>query len=427
MNDSALYADFAGVVSSAPARRQLKAWVALAVSSLALAGVFALLLALSRIPGVEGVFPWPLDFFHKGLVIHVAFSFVVWFLAVFGGLLHLACLKASGGAPRLDFLGEAATWGVAVSCVLLLVPALMDRGEASLNNYVPVIIDPLYYAGVAILALSMGSAAVRLLANLSGREEPLGPVCIGMACAAAIYLLALVCGGLALWFLRGAEASHAFNEELFWGAGHVLQFVNTALLVTAWFILGRFALGEKSVADGAYRIAAPLLVLSALPAAAFYFMYEAFSADQMMAFTNLQYALAPPALLVAGGVAFSLRGAPIKWSDKLKDPAFLALALSFLTFGAGGVLGLFVDGADTRTPAHYHGVIAGVNLAFMGLFYCLFLPLLGRAAIQGKALRAQFYLFGGGQLFASTGLFLAGGYGAPRKTAGAAQGLENLG
>ena len=129
MSDSPFYADFARVVVGASAKRQLKVWSALAIFSLALAGAFALLLALSRIPGVEGVFPWPLDFFHKGLVIHVVFSFVVWFLAVFGGLLHLASLKASGGAPRLDIFDKVATAGVALSCVLLFVPAFMDLTE----------------------------------------------------------------------------------------------------------------------------------------------------------------------------------------------------------------------------------------------------------------------------------------------------------
>jgi len=96
-------------------------------------------------------------------------------------------------------------------------------------------------------------------------------------------------------------------------------------------------------------------------------------------------------------------------------------------FGAGGFLGLFVDGADTRTPAHYHAVIAAVTLAFMGLFYCLFLPLLDSAVRRTKWLYAQIWMFGGGQFTAALGLFWAGGYGAPRKTAGAAQGLEDFG
>ncbi|OHC73785.1 MAG: hypothetical protein A3G18_05265 [Rhodospirillales bacterium RIFCSPLOWO2_12_FULL_58_28] len=423
-NNSDFYSGFADVAAGDAAGSQLRGWAALATASLATAGIFALLLALSRIPGVEGVFPWPLDFFHKGLVIHVVFSFVVWFLSVFGGLLHLAALKISGGAPRSDNLGKAAVAGTALSCVLLFVPAFLDRGEASLNNYVPVIINPLYYAGVAALAISIGLAALRLLVNLAGRAGPLEPVCFGIVCAAVIYLAALACGAFALGSLWGTEASHAFNEDLFWGGGHLLQFVNVSLLLTAWYMLGRLSIGNV-IGDGAYRASLMLLAPAAPAAIMLYFIFEAFSAEQTIAFTNLQYALAPPTLLAAvaglfGTLGIRRKGRAFPW----KEPAFLALVLSPLVFGAGGMLGLFVDGADTRTPAHYHGVIAGINLAFMGLFYALFLPLLGRTVKRGKALSAQFYLFGGGQFFACIGLFLAGGYGAPRKTAGAAQGLE---
>jgi heme/copper-type cytochrome/quinol oxidase subunit 1 len=107
-----------------------------------------------------------------------------------------------------------------------------------------------------------------------------------------------------------------------------------------------------------------------------------------------------------------------------REPAFLCLALSAALFMVGGAFGLFVDGADTRTPAHYHGVIAAITLAFMGLFYTLLLPALNRPAIPGRAMTSQIFLFAGGQLMACIGLFLAG---APRKTAGAAQGLQDAG
>lgn len=63
----------------------------------------------------------------------------------------------------------------------------------------------------------------------------------------------------------------------------------------------------------------------------------------------------------------------------------------------------------------------------MGLFYALFLPALNRAVNRGKMLYAQIYLFAGGQFLACIGLFLAGGFGTPRKTAGAEQGLEQIG
>ena len=59
-------------------------WVLLALASLAIAGIFAILLVLSRAPITEAKLPWPSDFFSKGLVSHVTLSFIVWFLAVFG-------------------------------------------------------------------------------------------------------------------------------------------------------------------------------------------------------------------------------------------------------------------------------------------------------------------------------------------------------
>ena len=67
-------------------RRQLWQWSTLAVVSLAFAGLFAVLLVLSRAPGTSELVPWPENFFQKGLITHVALSFAVWFLAVFGAL-----------------------------------------------------------------------------------------------------------------------------------------------------------------------------------------------------------------------------------------------------------------------------------------------------------------------------------------------------
>jgi heme/copper-type cytochrome/quinol oxidase subunit 1 len=146
----------------------------------------------------------------------------------------------------------------------------------------------------------------------------------------------------------------------------------------------------------------------------------------MLAFTNLQYALGAAAFGVALVIAwrFVKQGRSVREGMPWRETAFLCLTLSAALFMVGGAFGLFVDGTDTRTPAHYHGVIAAVTLAFMGLFYTHFLPALNRSAIPGRAMAVQIFLFAGGQLMACIGLFLAG---APRKAAGAAQGLKDAG
>ena len=73
-------------------RRELLGWAWLAVGALAVAGVFAILLALSRIPGMENAPFWPLGFFYKGLVIHVVFSLVIWLQGVFAFLTSVGTL-----------------------------------------------------------------------------------------------------------------------------------------------------------------------------------------------------------------------------------------------------------------------------------------------------------------------------------------------
>lgn len=404
------------------ARDELRAWGMLAVGSLAIAGVMALLLAISRVPGIEKVLPWPLDFFAKGLVIHVIFSLVIWFLAVFALLLSIATFEVAPAEPRLNSLGSTGAMLVAMSFPLLFVPAFLDDTAASLNNYLPVIVHRAYYFGLVLLALGIALPAARLLANVSPRRyRETGPVATAMSAGAVIYFVALACMLAALGLSWGAEPVRAFHEQLFWGGGHVLQFLYAVLMLTGWFVLVRSTLGPRSVDPDIFRVAILLLAVFTLPGPAFYKVFAPFSQLQMEAFRQLQLVVALPSLIVAvgsvSGVLAARRRGPLPWHD----PGFLALLLSPLLFGIGGLMGLLITGSDTRTPAHYHGVIAGVNLALMGLFFKYCLPALGRPVVPSRTTRAEVLMFGIGQLVACVGLFWAGGYGAPRKTpAGAA-------
>ncbi len=410
------------------ARRELWGWCALAILSLGIAGAFAVLLAWSRTPGLGEAVTWPADFFRKALVVHVVFAFIIWFLAVFGAFLQLTAWAGRDAPPRLNAIGAAGLPVVAVACLLLLIPALLDRGVPTLNNYVPAIIDPLFYLGLALLAGGLCLPVLRLLLTPAPRGEPHEPVSFAVSGAAVIFLVALICFGLAFQFLRHQTPSFRFNEELFWGGGHMMQFLSTTLLIVTWAVLARIALGREIVGPRLIKLAAAILILAVLPAPFFYYLFPPFSADQMNAFTRLQWILGVPTLLVVlAGIRAVARlpdtHRPLPWGR----PAFLCLVLSIGVFGLGGVLGLFIDGTDTRTPAHYHGVISGVTLAFMGLFYEVFLPLLRRGLARDRVVRVQLWLFAVGQSVAVLGLFWAGGFGAPRKTAGAEQGLEGFG
>ncbi|MBT6094447.1 MAG: hypothetical protein HOH04_06160 [Rhodospirillaceae bacterium] len=422
-----LYAGFEAAMAAPAARGELRGWAGLALLSLAIAGVYALLLAVSRLPGIGDIFPWPLQFFDKGLVIHVVFSFVVWFLSILGALLTIAVHRLSDGSPGGYGLARAALWASYVSAPLMFVPGMLDRGEPSLNNYVPVIIDPLYYAGLAALALGLFLAVVRFLIVLPRRTGPMEPLAMGALSGSILYLLALICFGIAGSGLADDAIDGAFNENLFWGGGHILQFLNVSLMLTGWYALGGLSMERPAMRPQMTSLTQALLLAAALMGPVFYILFDAYSVDQMAAFTWLQYALAPPTLLAAVLLIRTAREHRATSPLPRAHPAFKCLWLSVVVFGVGGFLGLFVDGADTRTPAHYHGVIGGVNLVFIGLFMSFFLPLMGRAVGIGRSISALIHMYAWGQMLASIGLFLAGGYGAPRKTAGDAQGLEAMG
>jgi hypothetical protein len=407
------------------ARSEIRIWGMLAAGSLAIAGLFALLLAFSRIPYTENLIAWPAGFFGKGLVIHVVFSFVVWFLACFALLCSLASFQLAGGARlRLAWLGRVGPALVTLAFPLLFLPAFESAGEASLNNYIPVIIGPLYYAGLGVLALGVLAAVLRLFANTRGKWRDQSPFVIAMLGAGFIYILALVMIAQSAFHVIGDEPSQALNEDLFWSGGHVLQILNTALLVIGWSLLLRLSIGADAINANLEKIAAILLLLFALPSPFIFDSFETFSFEQQKAFTDAKMLLGIPVALIAiGALPVFARRAGKGWP--WKNTAFLAAMLAPPVFAAGGILGFFVDGADTRTPAHYHGVIAGVNLVLMGLFLEFILPLIARPPSGKRLIRLQLYLFGIGQFIACIGLFWAGGYGAARKTAGAAQGLED--
>ncbi len=420
----------ATVVDAAPSaastgsavRRELLGWAWLAVGALAVAGVFAILLALSRIPGMEKTPFWPIDFFYKGLVIHVIFSLIIWLQGVFAFLVAIATVKLAGDDVRWAPLGRMGQGAVLVAFPCLFAPAFLDATQPALDNYIPLILHPVYDVGLLALALGVLAPVVRLLINLPGRLGSAPPLAIAMALGGFIYLLALICFGVAGSLLADEGGLMWSREGLFWGGGHLLQFVYAALLVTNWSILARMSLGEGAVDSRVFLACILLIALIALPAPLFYAAFEPFSGAQHEAFRLLQFGIAAPTLIFAASLltrALRSRG-PWPW----RDPAFFALAMSLALFALGGVMGFLITGSDTRTPAHYHAVITAVSVSSAGMLLTFGLKELRRAPAPPRATRILLGLYGGGQFVASIAMFVAGGYGALRKTPSGAGSLD---
>jgi heme/copper-type cytochrome/quinol oxidase subunit 1 len=166
-----------------------------------------------------------------------------------------------------------------------------------------------------------------------------------------------------------------------------------------------------------------LFVLAALPLLAVPVIYSYWpvgSVFHMLNFAKLMevgHPLMLPLGIFAAATVWQVRGQ--------RAPAQAALIASMLLFATGGLLAYLIKGVNVVIPAHYHGSIVGVTLAFMGLTYVL-LPKLGFGSADGKMAFWQPYVYGGGQLIHILGLAWSGGYGVQRKVAGAEQVLTSL-
>jgi cytochrome c oxidase subunit I len=404
-------------------RRELKGWAWLAVGALAVAGVFALLLALSRIPGMEKTPFWPIDFFYKGLVIHVVFSLVIWLQGVFAFLISVATRKLAGDDVRAASLGRIGQGAVLMAFPFLFAPAFLEGTQPELTNYIPIIRHPAYDFGLLALGLGVLAPVLRLLFNLPGRLASAPPLSVAMALGGFVYVLALVCFGVATALL-GQSGQLASRGELFWGGGHVLQFVYAALMLTNWSILAHMSLGEEAVDNRVFLSSVALIALIAIAAPIFYAIFAPFSDNQREAFRFLQFGIAAPTLIFAVSLlarALRLSG-PWPW----RDPAFFALAASLALFALGGMMGFLIDGSDTRTPAHYHAVITAVSVSSAGMLLTFGLKELGKPPAPPRLTRLLLGLYGGGQFVASIAMFVAGGYGALRKTPSGAGSLDTV-
>ncbi len=257
---------------------------------------------------------------------------------------------------------------------------------------------------------------------MAKEDGPIPLTTYGMALNAIMVVIAYLCFGLAYILLSGSETDPNFFERLFWGGGHILQFVNTMGMLVAWVLLVRVTLRQDlPFSDRLGKVFLTVLIVFTIPAPFIYFLYDITSRAYKDGFTLLmQIGIGPTAgifmiaIIVLLWREWNTRGLP------LGEPGISSLMLSLLLFMIGGLISLEIQGSNVKIPSHYHGVIGAVTMAFMGLSYYL-LPHLGREVFSRRASKVQPYLYGIGQILFVVGMFWAGREGVPRKTFGDAQ------
>lgn len=387
--------------------RLVKHWLFLSISALALAGLYAILLVAARSPVVQDMIPWQ-DTFHTALTIHVNLSVTVWFLA-FAATIWVIC------QPEVSRLDDIFFWLAAGSILLCVISPFIQQGEALLNNYIPILDTPVFIASILIFLWVIALQAIRFL--LRARSHLL------VATTALLYLIAMIALIWSYVHLRQPDFDlnpAQFYELLFWGSGHILQFLYVQLMLLAWLWLAQhvgFQLASPKIFYGLFWAN----TLAGCLSLTIYIFYSADDPLHREAFTHSMRYLGGIAPLGIG--AMIMLWLTTHWHTSGQSPYRWMLIWSVIMFAAGGILGFTIHGINTVIPAHYHGSIVGVTLALMGAV-CHLLRTVGFSPVRPLFLTLQPSLYGIGQLMHIGGLAWSGGYGALRKTPGAMESLE---
>src|SRR3972149_5139089 len=180
-------------------------WAFISVVSLVFAGLFALVIALARTPYVENLFPRGAEYLYIALVGHVVLAVVIWFLAFEGFLLAYASTSEPGRRFWSVPLGWTALAFSAIGVFLIVFCALTGRGYAELSNYVPMLIEPVFYAGLVFffsgIFIHFVNSGITIFTEF--REKKTLPVTtVGITVAGIAVITALLSFAISLYLQR---------------------------------------------------------------------------------------------------------------------------------------------------------------------------------------------------------------------------------
>jgi hypothetical protein len=301
----------------------------------------------------------------------------------------------------------------------------VDSSVPLMSNYIPVLDGSLFLRALVLFGVSCALVVGRALAaapRVGTRPDGAAALRFGLSAAAISAAVALLAFAWSYAAVPADIERKSYFEVLFWGGGHVLQFTWTLLMFAAWLWLAEATGACNPLSPRIAILLFAIALVSVFATPLIYLAYDVVSVQHYRMQTWLMRIGGGLAIVpFAAAIAVALIKAPSP--SKATAPLRSALVWSLALFGAGGLMGLAINGSNVKIPAHYHGSIVGVTLAFMGLVYYL-LPRMGFARPQGRLAALQPALYGAGQLMHIAGLLWSGGYGVQRKVAGGEQVLR---
>jgi len=355
-----------------------KPWLWLASVALCFSALLAIMLVLSRAPGVQDYFGL-IDFFHTILVLHVNFAVLVWLLS-FVSFVWMFKSNLQNSSLNKLLIGFSV-----LGTLMMLSSPFFGQAKPIMSNYVPVLESPLFFAGLITFSLGITGLAWLVIRN---RDWDL------VKWSALMWFVSLIVLIFHSFQIQTKDSATYF-EALFWGAGHVVQFVYVLILWSIW----QWPRSEVS------RFTHYSFIMILLSVLGISLLFEAGTSVSREAFTSL----------MRWGMILIL--IPMLWwfIQNYREVG-LSVKASALLMVLGMVIGLLIKNDTVIVTAHYHATNAAVTIAFMGLAYRLMNEYC-YCLQSSKMITTQIIMYSVGMLLYVLGMAGSGWLGVPRKTA----------
>lgn len=403
-------------------------WIRIAVLALAISGLYSIILVMLRAPYISSYLP-AAQLFKSSLIIHVNMSVLIWFLTILCFIWEWHSTKYIYNRYYLLL--------TLIAIILMALSPLAIDSEAIMNNYVPILENLSFVLGLSlflsvIFCFSIQTVIRNVIAKNQLPRTHILPIV--QLTTSILYIVACICFVLSYNDLTILSEIvpldlEYYYEMIFWSGGHILQFVYTQIYMLVLFVLVENKIGKKLRNTRIYEMLFWLNFICGLIGLIGHWRYEIADAEFKIFYTQHMIYLGGlvPTLFILGLLIESF----CSKSDSKHGIAGVAFFCSIFMFLFGGSIGVVISGVNVTIPAHYHGSIVGISIAFMGLIYLLLFDkkdgqtqatinlyacFKGDASLSKQ--KAQLYIITIGQFIHILGLALAGGYGVMRKSPG---------
>ena len=377
-------------------------WLLLGISALALSGLLSIFVILLRLPISKSFILNVNKIFDISLVIHVNLSVLVWVCSIIS-IISSLIISNNKYSKCFTYICYFAFFGTS----LMVLSVFFPNAEPIKNNYIPIINNQCFLLGLWIFIASILFYSI-LSTKCYNSRIPQG-ISLGIYSISIILICSTLCFTMSYYTIhtKSFPSIISFYENIFWGGGHTLQIAfSQALLIVYLVMLEKNSTLQKQPIINAIFI---INTLSTVIAPIVYIYKPAdsqFATDFFIWHMRIIGGITPICLFI-----FTL----FHFKTLLKSD-YHSLLCAILLFSYGGILGVLSIHGNVTIPAHYHGSIVGMTIAFMGFIYWI-MPKLNFRAINSSYYNFQIYVYSLGQFLHITGLEWLGGYGAIRKVA----------